>query len=91
MRTYIFEYSENDGNFHQNHNDIEQRTNGYQTVCETYEYIWDPFSRILHRRYNFYSNERPSFATIQTEWENYLLLRNDIDDYKNACKNEIER
>ena len=56
--------------------------NKEQTVCETYEYIWDPFSRMLHRRYNFYSNERPSFATIQTEWGNYLLLRKDIEDYK---------
>lgn len=82
MRTYIFEYNESDGNFHQNHNGIEQGTNGYQTVCETYEYIWDPFSRMLHRRYNFYSNERPSFATIQTKWGNYLLLRKDIEDYK---------
>ncbi|MFV0324666.1 MAG: hypothetical protein ACK5LF_09900 [Bacteroides xylanisolvens] len=84
MRTYIFEYNESDGNFHQNFDGSRQRTNGYQTVCETYEFIWDPFSRMLHRRYEFCSEECPSFAIIKTEWENYLLLRKEIEDQKNV-------
>ncbi len=91
MQTYIFEYNESDGNFHQNFNGSQQGTNGYQTVCETYEFIWDPFSRMLHRRYNFYSNEPPSFTIVQMEWEDYLLLRKDIEEYKKHFLNGIKR
>lgn len=82
LEMYSFEYNENEGTFHQNFGDHTKNSKGYKTVCETRESIWYPFSNMLKRRYDFYSEKRPSFQDIQKEWDNYLLLLKDVEDYK---------
>lgn len=85
MKKYAFEYNESEGHFHQNFGDAAQQTNGFLTICETYEFMWDPFSRMLHRRYKFTPDNHPSLDQIRAEWEEYLLLREEIQRYeKNA-------
>lgn len=79
---YLFEYNEKDGNFHQNFGDHAENTNGYKTICETRVAFWYPFGKMLKRRYNFNSVNRPSFEDVQKEWDDYLLLLEDIHNYK---------
>lgn len=81
MEKYIFEYNENCGYFHQNFGDHKPETMGYKTVCECETYIWDPFNHWIHRRYEFHTEQNPSFETILKEWEEYLILRKEIKDY----------
>ena len=77
--TYSFEYNETDGNFHQNYGNSPENTHGYKTVCRTRTSVWHPFSNMLNRRYDFVSKNRPSFEVILKEWDDYLLLLEDLE------------
>jgi len=90
LRLYLYEYNETEGIFHQNFGDKEPDTNGYKTVCETRESIWRPFRNMLDRRYDFETNNRPTFEIIQKEWEDYIKLRTDIKDYNDKEKKAHE-
>lgn len=79
LKTYSFEYNEQQGNFHQNFGDAPENTNGYRTICNTTTSFWRPFSKMLHRRYNFNSANRPSFDKILKEWNDYVLLLEDLN------------
>ena len=82
LTTYSFEYNETDGNFHQNFGDHTINANGYKTICEVQESIWRPFINMLNRRYDFCSSKIPSYEVIQKEWDDYLLLLEDISAYE---------
>lgn len=81
-RVVVFEYNDSEDNFNANYGTSEENTHGYRTICETTYGIWNPFYRMLIRRYDFETDNRPSFDSIQKEWEDYLLLLKDIDYYK---------
>lgn len=81
-KTYSFEYKETEGTFHQNYGNSPENTNGYKTICNTRESFWYPFSKLLHRRYDFESANRPSFDDVLRDWEDYILLLEDIFKYK---------
>lgn len=89
IKMYVFEYNENNGNFHRNVGNVEENTNGYQSICETYEYIWRPFSNWLYKRYDFYSSRHPSFEVVKKEWEDYLQLRLEIKGYEKQFTNSL--
>ncbi|KMM33564.1 hypothetical protein ACM15_11090 [Parabacteroides goldsteinii] len=82
LREYSFEYNETDGNFHQNPGNTPENTNGYKTVSRTRTSVWYPFHNMLKRHYDFASKNRPPFAKVKKEWEDYLLLLEDINKYK---------
>lgn len=82
LKTYSFEYNEKQGCFHQNFGDTPEDTNGFKTICYTQASIWQPFSNMLHRRFDFSYKNKPSFKVIQKEWDDYLLLLEDINTYK---------
>lgn len=82
LKKYSYEYNETDGNFHQNPGNTPENTHGYKTVCKTSSSLWYPFSNMLKRRYEFSSVNKPSFEVVQKEWEDYLLLLEDINNYK---------
>lgn len=82
LKEYSFEYNETDGNFHQNPGNTPENTHGYKTVCRTQTSVWYPFSNMLNRRYDFVSKNRPSFEAILKEWDDYLLLLEDLSNYK---------
>lgn len=79
---YSFEYNEKDGILHQNFGNSIENTHGYKTVCKARESFWYPFSNMLKRRYDFDSEKRPSFDVVQKEWDEYLLLLQDINNYR---------
>lgn len=82
LTTYSYEYNESDGNFHQNPGNTPENTHGYKTVCKEQSSLWYPFSNMLKRRYSFTPGNSPSFATVKKEWDDYLLLLEDINNYK---------
>lgn len=82
LTTYSYEYNEKNGTFHQNPGNTPENSNGYKTVYKTQIPVWYPFHNMLKRRYDFASANRPSFATVKKEWEDYLLLLEDIYNYK---------
>lgn len=86
MKKYFFEYNEKEGNFHQNFGTSKPNTMGYQTICECEEYIWDPFNHWIHKRYDFCHEDIPSFELIHKEWNNYIELREEINQYNRNVK-----
>lgn len=82
LTTYSYEYKEKNGNFNENPGNALENTNEYKTVCRTQVSVWYPFHNMLKRRYDFASANRPSFATVKKEWDDYLLLLEDINNYK---------
>lgn len=76
--TVIFEYNENERLFHENIGDHKENTNGYKTVCETHYHIWDPFRKMIDRNYTL--DCHVPFSLIKNEWEDYMVLRNDIEE-----------
>ena len=89
-RTYPFEYNESEGNFHQNFGDYEQNTKGYRTICEEYDYIWDPFSEWIRKRYNFQSDNRPSFDKVKQEWDWYMEMRRSMYECEKNWKEKLQ-
>lgn len=78
---YIFEYNEKEGNFHQNFGTCKPGTMGYRVICECETYIWDPFSHWIRRRYQIDRDKCPTFDLILKEWNEYLVLRKEIEEY----------
>ena len=84
-KLFAFEYQEAGGNFYYNMdgNTQQQNTAGYRTICFTTMEEWDPFNKMIQKRYDFCKSVRhlpPTFEQIKQEWEWYLELKEDIEN-----------
>lgn len=91
LREYAFEYSEEQGEFHQNFGDVKEFTNGYKTVCHTLRYKWWPFSKMIRERYCPLYETKPSYKTFLEEWERYNTLVYDVKQSEKDFKELLSK